>query len=84
MGVEKKSLEIRNQRLGKTDTLHSLIDEYVKWNPEIKSFEIDTQDGNGKGYWSVSVKRQFDSLVYPGTWEPGTAWRCQIRSAPEG
>ncbi len=66
LGVEKKSLEIRNEKLGKKDTLHSLIDEYVKWNPEIKSFEIDPSDGNGKGYWSVTVKRQFDSLVFPG------------------
>jgi geranylgeranyl reductase family protein len=66
LGVEKKSLEIRNQRLGKKDTLHSLIDEYVKWNPIIKSIKIDETDKNGKGYWSVTVKRQFDSLVFPG------------------
>ncbi len=66
VGVEKKSLEIRNERLSKKDTLHSLIDEYIKWNPNIKSYEIDPADGNGKGYWSVTVKRQFDSLVFPG------------------
>ncbi len=66
VGVEKKSLEVRNERLGKKDTLHSLIDEYVKWNPEIKSYELDPTDSNGKGYWSVTVKRQFDSLVFPG------------------
>ncbi len=66
IGVEKKSLEIRNSKMGKKDTLHILIDEYVKWNPIIESTSIDETDNNGKGYWSVTVRRQFDSLVYPG------------------
>ncbi|MCL5008505.1 MAG: FAD-dependent oxidoreductase [Candidatus Marsarchaeota archaeon] len=66
IGVEKKSLELRNAKLNKKDTLHILIDEYVKWNPIIKSTSIDETDSNGKGYWSVTVRRQFDSLVYPG------------------
>ncbi|HUB92793.1 MAG TPA: FAD-dependent oxidoreductase [Candidatus Saccharimonadales bacterium] len=66
LGVEKKSLDIRNEKLGKKDTLHMLIDDYVKWNPLIKSWELDPEDGNGKGYWSVTVRRQQDSLVYPG------------------
>ncbi len=66
LGVEKKSLEIRNAKLGKKDTLHMLIDEYVKWNPIIQSTQLDNTDENGKGYWSVTVRRQFDSLVYPG------------------
>ncbi len=66
LGVEKKSLEIRNSKLNKKDTLHILMDEYVKWIPLIKSTSIDETDGNGKGYWSVTVRRQFDSLVYPG------------------
>lgn len=66
LGVEKKSLEIRNEKTGKKDTLHSLIDEYVKWNPLIKSWDLDPTDNNGKGYWSVTVRRQQDSLVYPG------------------
>ncbi|MDE1767913.1 MAG: FAD-dependent oxidoreductase [Candidatus Micrarchaeota archaeon] len=66
IGVEKKSLEIRNERLNKKDTLHSLIDQYVQWNPHVKNPVIDDQDANGKGYWSVTVRRQFDSLVYPG------------------
>jgi len=64
LGVEKKSLEVRNERLGRKDTLHMLIDEYVKWNPTIKDTVIDETDNNGKGYWSVTVRRQFDSLVY--------------------
>ena len=64
LGVEKKSLEVRNERLGRKDSLHMLIDEYVKWNPMISETEIDETDNNGKGYWSVTVRRQFDSLVY--------------------
>ncbi|MDE1823193.1 MAG: FAD-dependent oxidoreductase [Candidatus Micrarchaeota archaeon] len=66
VGVEKKSIEVRNAKLNKKDTLHTLIDEYVKWNPMMKGTEIDGTDENGKGYWSVTVRRQFDSLVYPG------------------
>lgn len=66
LGVEKHSLEIRNAKLGRKDTLHMLIDEYVKWNPVVGNTEIDNTDNNGKGYWSVPVRRQIDSLVYPG------------------
>ena len=66
IGVEKKSLELRNARLSKKDSLHQLIDQYVEWNPRIKKLQVDEEDANGKGYWSVTVRRQFDSLVYPG------------------
>ncbi len=66
LGVEKKSLEIRNAKLNKKDTLHMLIDQYVDWNPIVRNIKIDEQDANGKGYWSVTVRRQFDSLVFPG------------------
>ncbi len=66
VGVEKKSIELRNARLNMKDTLHTLIDGYIKWNPLIKKGEIVGEDSNGKGYWSVTVRRQFDSLVYPG------------------
>lgn len=66
LGVEKASLDLRNQRLGKQDTLHTLIDQYVKWNPAIKSISIVNEDNNGKGYWSVPVRRQMDSLVFNG------------------
>ncbi len=64
VGVEKKSLELRNAKLGKKDTLHSLIDDYVKWNPVISDMKIDNTHNNGKGYWSVTVRRQLDCLVY--------------------
>jgi digeranylgeranylglycerophospholipid reductase len=64
VGIEKKSLDKRNEKLGKKDTLHSLIDQYIDWNTSIKNLKIDETDNNGKGYWSVSVRRQLDSLVY--------------------
>lgn len=66
LGVEKKSLEIRNAKLGKKDTLHSLIDAYIAWNPIVKNTKPFDENGNGKGYWSVAVRRQLDSLAYPG------------------
>lgn len=64
IGVEKKSLDKRNEKLGKKDTLHKLIDEYVEWNLALKNMKVDETDHNGKGYWSVAVRRQQDSLVY--------------------
>jgi geranylgeranyl reductase family protein len=66
IGVEKASIELRNKKLNKKDTLHSLIDQYVDWNKAIKRKEITKEDNNGKGYWSVSVRRQQESLVYNG------------------
>jgi flavin-dependent dehydrogenase len=66
LGIEKRSLEMRNERLGKKDTLHTLIDEYVRLNPVIKDTTPDNSHNNAKGYWSVPVRRQFDSLVYNG------------------
>jgi len=64
IGVEKRSLDKRNKKLGKNDTLHKLIDDYVAWNPVLKNASIDNTDSNGKGYWSVSVRRHQHSLVY--------------------
>jgi len=66
IGVEKESIELRNKKLNKKDTLHSLIDQYVEWNKAIKKKELVNDDNNGKGYWSVAVRRQQDSLVYNG------------------
>ncbi len=66
IGTQKSSIEIRNKKMNKKDTLHSLMDEYVKWIPIIKSTKLDTRDNNGKGYWSVAVRRQMESLVYNG------------------
>jgi len=66
LGVQRRSLEIRNQKLGKTDNLHSLIDAYVKDNPVLKNLKLYNSDNNGKGYWSVAVRRQLPSLVFNG------------------
>ncbi len=66
LGVQKRSLEIRNQKLNKKDTLHTLMDEYVRTNPVIKNVKLFNKDNNGKGYWSVAVRRQLESLVYNG------------------
>ncbi len=66
IGVQKRSLDIRNKKLGKTDTLHTLMDEYVKSNPVIKNPVLDNEFNNGKGYWSVAVRRQMESLVFNG------------------
>jgi digeranylgeranylglycerophospholipid reductase len=66
LGVQRRSLEIRNQKMGKKDNLHSLIDAYVKSIPVIKGMKIHNTDNNGKGYWSVAVRRQMPSLVFNG------------------
>jgi geranylgeranyl reductase family protein len=66
IGVQKQSLEIRNQKLGKKDTLISLMDEYVGLNPVLKGIRQYNKDNNGKGYWSVAVRRQMASLVFNG------------------
>ena len=66
LGVQKRSLELRNQKLNKKDNLHTLIDEYVKTNPVLKNLKIYDADKNGRGYWSVAVRRQLPSLVFNG------------------
>ncbi|MEM3405251.1 MAG: FAD-dependent oxidoreductase, partial [Candidatus Micrarchaeaceae archaeon] len=66
IGVDNEALSLRNKRLGRKDTLHSLIDAYVAWNPIIKKIEFYNDHGNGRGYWSVAVRRQLDSLVFNG------------------
>lgn len=66
LGVQRRSLEIRNQKLGKKDSLHTLIDEYCKLNPALKNYKLFDKNKNGKGYWSVAVRRQMASLVFNG------------------
>ena len=66
IGVQKRSLVLYNQKFGKAATLHSLMDEYVKWNKVLKAKKLFDKDNNGKGYWSVAVRRQLESLVYNG------------------
>ncbi len=66
LGVQKESLEIRNKKMNKKDTLHTLMDEYVKLNPVIKNPRLFNENNNGKGYWSVAVRRQLDCLTFNG------------------
>jgi flavin-dependent dehydrogenase len=69
LGVQKRLLEVRNRKLGKKDTLQSLIDEYVRMNPVIKKWKLaDGQEdkGNERGSWQVPVRRQNDCMVANG------------------
>ena len=66
IGVQKSSLEIRNAKLGKRDSLHTLMDEYVKSIPNLKNPKLFNKDNNGKGYWSVAVRRNIECLVFNG------------------
>ncbi|HLH85570.1 MAG TPA: NAD(P)/FAD-dependent oxidoreductase [Thermoplasmataceae archaeon] len=66
LGVQKKSLDIRNQKMNRNDNLQSLIDNYVKWNPVLKNLKLFNKNNNGKGNWSVPVRRQMESLVMDG------------------
>ncbi len=69
LGVQHKSLELRNMVLKKNDSLKSLIDAYIARNPVISNarpadgFE---DQGNTWGTWQVSVRRQNDCLVANG------------------
>ena len=66
LGVQKRSLDIRNKKFGLNDNLQKLIDNYVKWIPIFKNLKLDEKDNNGKGIWSVPVRRQMESLVFNG------------------
>jgi geranylgeranyl reductase family protein len=69
LGVQKRLLERRNRQLGRSDTLQSLIDEYVKTNPVIKAWKPSNRaedSGNQKGSWQVPVRRQNDCMVANG------------------
>jgi len=66
LGVQQKSLDLRNGKMGVRDNLKSLIEKYVKWNPALKRYSLDSSFKNGEGYWSVSVRRQMEGMVFPG------------------
>ncbi|NSL74584.1 MAG: NAD(P)/FAD-dependent oxidoreductase [Thaumarchaeota archaeon] len=69
LGVQKKRLVTRNQRLGKNDTLQSLIDDYISSNTSIKNYRLSSDDadsGNSRGNWQVPVRRQNDCMVENG------------------
>jgi flavin-dependent dehydrogenase len=69
LGVQHKSLELRNITLNRKDTLKSLIDVYVRENPAIRDYRLadgSEDEGNAWGTWQVSVRRQNDCLVANG------------------
>ena len=69
LGVQRRALLARNNKLGKNDTLQSLIDEYVNLNPVIKNWKLSggyDDEGNAKGNWQVPVRRQNDCMVANG------------------
>ena len=69
LGIQKRILERRNRELGRKDTLQSLIEEYIKSNPAIRTWKLsETIDdkGNEKGSWQVPVRRQNDCMVANG------------------
>lgn len=78
LGVEKTLLEARNRRLGRSDNVTTLINEYVQRNrairnPRISEDEEDRQ--NATGNFQVSVRRQNDCMVANGFMLVGdSAW----------
>jgi flavin-dependent dehydrogenase len=69
LGVQQKSLELRNRTLARRDDLKKLIDNYVNLNPVIKNPKIadgKADEGNAWGTWQVSVRRQNDCMVANG------------------
>ncbi|MDE1826867.1 MAG: NAD(P)/FAD-dependent oxidoreductase [Thaumarchaeota archaeon] len=78
LGVQQKELLKRNQRLGKSDDVTKLINDYVKINKAMKNPRLsdDQSDSvNVTGNWQVSVRRQNDCLVANGYMLVGdSAW----------
>ncbi|MGC8478487.1 MAG: NAD(P)/FAD-dependent oxidoreductase [Candidatus Micrarchaeia archaeon] len=67
IGVQKRSLEIRNKKLNKKDTLQSLMKEYATSIPVFKNMRIYNEGPNGgEGYWSVAVRHQMEALTFNG------------------
>lgn len=67
IGVQKKSLEIRNKKFNKKDTLQTLMKEYAVTNPVFKNLRLFTEGPNGgEGYWSVAVRHQMEALTFNG------------------
>jgi len=78
LGVEKTILDKRNKRLGKSDNVSSLIEEYLHRNKAIKNPRLSTDandKNNATGNFQVSVRRQNDCLVANGYMLVGdSAW----------
>ncbi len=76
LGVQHKSLELRNRVLKKSEDLKTLIDSYLRSNRAIKNPRLansSIDDGNAWGTWQVSVRRQNDCLVANGYMLAGDA-----------
>jgi len=78
LGVEKTLLDERNKRLGKSDTVASLMEEYLVRNKAITNAKLsqDQEDiHNNTGIYQVSVRRQNDCMVSGGYMLVGdSAW----------
>jgi flavin-dependent dehydrogenase len=78
LGVQQKSMEMRNKTLGRKEDLKTLIDNYVKVNPVFRNPKVADgalDEDNGWGTWQVSVRRQNDCLVANGYMIAGdSAW----------
>ena len=78
LGVEKTLLERRNARMGRSDGVSSLIEEYVGRNRAIRSPRLSDDPGdrnNATGNFQVSVRRQNDCMVSGGFMLVGdSAW----------
>ncbi|MDA7941540.1 MAG: NAD(P)/FAD-dependent oxidoreductase [Nitrosopumilus sp.] len=78
LGVEKSLLGARNGRLGKKDTVASLMEEYLHRNPAIRNPRLSGHPddaGNNSGVFQVSVRRQNDCMVAGGYMMVGdSAW----------
>jgi len=66
LGVQRKAMELRNARLGLKESVETMLNRYVKMNSGIKDLRIYSKDNNGIGYWTVTVRRQLDSIVFNG------------------
>ncbi len=78
LGVEKTLLEQRNKRLGKSDNVSMLINQYLERNKAIKNPRLSTDPedkNNATGNFQVSVRRQNDCMVANGFMIVGdSAW----------
>jgi len=69
LGYQKRALDARNRRFGKSDGLQDLIDEYVAKNRVIRNPRLSSSPddkGNEKGHWQVPVRRPNDCMVANG------------------
>ena len=78
LGVEKTLLEARNRRMGKSDNVSTLIEQYIRRNPAMRSPRVSTDESdrdNASGNFQVSVRRQNDCMVSGGFMLVGdSAW----------